>query len=75
MNGSAVYEPWIEKAGGGTRRKMLEVVLERKELTRAQLSTLSGCSIRSSGFKNNLSWMRVNKLVDTVGETVKLMPV
>ena len=77
-NGSgnpAVYLPWIEKAGGGTRRKMLEVVLERKELTRAQLSTLSGCSIRSSGFKNNLSWMRVNRLVDTEGEVVKLMSV
>lgn len=77
-NGSGnpiVYMPWLEKAGGGTRRKMLEVVLERKELTRAQLSTLSGCSIRSSGFKNNLSWMRVNRLVDTEGEVVKLMPV
>ena len=77
-NGSGdpvIYMPWLEKAGGGTRRKMLEVVLERKELTRAQLSTLSGCSIRSSGFNNNLSWMRVNRLIDTEGEVVKLMSV
>jgi len=74
VNGE-VYKPWLEKAGGGTRRRMLEVVLDRKELTRAQLSTLSGCSIRSSGFKNNLSWMRVNRLVDTEGEVVKLMSV
>lgn len=74
VNGE-VYKPWLEKAGGGTRRKMLEVVLDRKEVTRAQLSTLSGCSIRSSGFKNNLSWMRVNRLIDTEGETVKLMSV
>lgn len=70
----AVYQPWLSKAGSGTCRKMLEVVLDRKRLTRAQLSTLSGCSIRSSGFKNNLSWLRTNRLVKTEGEIVELMP-
>lgn len=78
-NGAAaddsVYEPWLQKAGGGKRRRMLEVVIERKELTRAQLSTLSGTSINSSGFKNSLSWMKVNQLVDVTGERVILRSV
>lgn len=77
-NGSAdhsVYTPWLHKAGGGKRRKMLEVVIERKELTRAQLSTLSGTSINSSGFKNSLSWMKVNQLVDVTGDRVILRQV
>lgn len=70
-----VYDPWLQKAGNGKRRRMLEVVIERRELTRAQLSTLSGTSINSSGFKNSLSWMRVNKLVNVEGEKVALMSV
>lgn len=70
-----VYGPWLEKAGGGKRRKMLEVVIERREVTRAQLSTLSGTSINSSGFKNSLSWMKVNQLVDVEGDVVRLKAV
>lgn len=70
-----VYHPWLEKAGGGKRRRMLEVVIERKEVTRAQLSTLSGTSINSSGFKNSLSWMKVNQLVDVEGDSVRLKAV
>jgi hypothetical protein len=70
-----VYTPWLEKAGGGKRRKMLEVVIERREVTRAQLSTLSGTSINSSGFKNSLSWMKVNQLVDVEGDVVRLKAV
>jgi hypothetical protein len=68
----SIYEPWLEKAGGGKRRRMLEVVIERKEVMRAQLSTLSGTSINSSGFKNSLSWMKVNQLVDVEGDAVRL---
>lgn len=70
-----VYTPWLQKAGNGKRRKMLEVVIERKEVTRAQLSTLSGTSINSSGFKNSLSWMKVNQLVDVEGDVVRLKAV
>lgn len=72
---AGIYNPWLEKAGGGKRRKMLEVVIERKEVTRAQLSTLSGTSINSSGFKNSLSWMKVNQLVDVEGDVVRLKAV
>jgi hypothetical protein len=70
-----VYTPWLQKAGNGKRRKMLEVVIQRKEVTRAQLSTLSGTSINSSGFKNSLSWMKVNQLVDVEGDVVRLKAV
>jgi len=68
-----VYAPWLDKAGRGKRHRMLEVVLERKELTRAQLSTLSGTSFSSSGFKNSLSWMKTNKLVEVEGDVVRLV--
>lgn len=70
-----VYAPWLAKAGDGKRRRMLEVMTERAELTRAQLATLAAVSIRSSTFRNNLSWMRVNKLVEVEGETVRLLRV
>lgn len=70
-----VYTPWLQRAGGGKRGKMLQVVIERKEVTRAQLSTLSGTSINSSGFKNSLSWMKVNQLVDVEGDSVRLKAV
>ncbi len=72
---ASVYQPWIEKAGNGKRRRMLEVVIDRQELTRAQLSTLSGTSINSSGFKNSLSWMRTNRLVNVEGDVVRLCEV
>jgi hypothetical protein len=75
MADASVYEPWLHKAGNGTRRRMFEVILQRRELTRPQLSTLSGVSINSSGFKNNLSWYRVNKLVDVEGDIVRLRQV
>ena len=71
----SVYTPWLQRAGGGKRGKMLQVVIERKEVTRAQLSTLSGTSINSSGYKNSLSWMRVNQLVDVEGDIVRLRAV
>lgn len=69
-----VYSPWLNRIGG-KRRKMLEVIISRRELTRAQLSTLSGCSINSSGFKNSLSWMKVNKLINVEGDKVTLAPI
>lgn len=71
----AVYEPWLEKAGGGKRRAMLAVMVERGELTRSQLATLAAVSIRSSTYRNNLSWMKVNKLVEVEGDHIRLMAV
>ena len=65
------WQTWLQKAGGGARGKMLAVVIERGQLTRPQLTTLAGVSIRSSTFRNGLSWMRSNKLVTVEGDIVR----
>jgi len=72
----AVYEPWLVKAGrGGARRRMLDVMIERREATRSQLATLAGISPRSGPFRSHLSWLKVNGLVDVEGGTVRLKAV
>lgn len=65
------WQPWLEKAGNGARRNMLTVVIERGEVTRSQLATLACVSIRSSTFRNGLSWMRSNKLVSVEGDVLR----
>jgi hypothetical protein len=53
--------------------KNIEVLIERPELTRVQLATLGGVSFKSSTFRNYLSWLKRNGLVETPDfETVKL---
>jgi hypothetical protein len=78
-NGSAsavdrrIYEPWLAKAGKAGCRRLLEVLIERPELKRVQLATLGGVSFRSSTFRNYLSWLKRNGLIETPDfETVKL---
>lgn len=70
---ASIYEPWLVKAGQrGARRRMLEVMITRREATRSQLATLASISPRSGPFRNYLSWLRSNGLVETDGDTVRL---
>jgi hypothetical protein len=69
---STVYAPWLDRAGRGGRRKMLEVLIDKRELTRNQLATLATISFRSRAFRDYLSWLRRNGLISTAGEMVKL---
>jgi uncharacterized protein DUF87 len=67
------FEPWLAKAGRAGCKRLLEVLIERGELTRAQLGTLSGVSSKSGTFRNYLSWLRRNGLANTEGDKVKLI--
>lgn len=71
----AAYEPWLQRAGDGKRKAMLEVLLDRREVTRSQLATLAVVSIRSSTFRNNMSWLKRNNLAEIEGQNVKLIGV
>jgi hypothetical protein len=71
----AAYDPWLAKAGQRGCRRMLETLLDRPELTRPQLGTLAGCSFKSSTFRNYLSWLKRNGLIEATGDVVKLRAV
>jgi len=68
----AAYEPWLRKAGQAGCRRLLETLLERPTLSKAQLGTLAGVSYKSSTFRAYMSWLRRNGLIETEGEMVKL---
>lgn len=70
-----VWTPWLQKAGRRGCRRMLEVLIERGELTRNQLGTLSNVASTKSTFRNYLSWLKGNGLVETDGEKVRLKAV
>lgn len=71
----SAYEPWLAKAGKAGCRRLLENLIERPELTRNQLGTLSGVASTSGTFRNYLSFLKRNGLVDVDGETVRLRTV
>ena len=73
----SVYEVWRQKAGSekALRRRMLDFLIERKELTKNQLATLCGSSPRGGNWNNSLSWLRTNQLAETDGKKIRLIPV
>ena len=69
---AAVFEPWKARLGDGPA-KMIDALLSRGgELTKHQLSTLSGYSISSSTFDAYLSRLRRNGLIETQNNLVRL---
>lgn len=66
----SVYEPWLAKAGRASERRMLEVVIERQEVSRGQLMTLSGCA--RSTYNSAIAWLKRNQLVTVEGDTIRL---
>jgi hypothetical protein len=71
----SVWEPWLQKAGQRGCKRMLEVLIEKGELTRNQLGTLSNVASTKSTFRNYLSWLKTNGLVEVSGDSVKLRAV
>jgi hypothetical protein len=67
----SVYEPWLQKASRTGCRRLLETLLDRPQLTKAQLSTLSGTP-QNSTFRAYVAWLKRNGLVDVEGDMVKL---
>jgi len=71
---SSVYAPWLEKAGKRGSKRLLEIMIARGEVTRTQLATLAGIA-QSGTFRNYLSWLKSNGLVEVQGEQVRLRPI
>lgn len=71
----SVYEPWLQKAGRKGCRRMLEILVERGQLTRNQLGTLAGIPNGKRTFRAYLSWLKTNGLVEVIGEDIKLRAV
>lgn len=71
----SVYVPWLSKAGKRGCRRMLEVLMDKPELTRTQLATLSAIGPTTQTFKNYLSWLKTNGLVDVDEDVVRLKAV
>lgn len=72
---AAVWEPWLSKAGKKGCRRMLEILMERREVTRTQLGTLAGVASSGGTFKTYLSWLKTNGLVEVDGDKIRLRAV
>lgn len=66
---AAAFEQWKEKLGAGPA-KLINILLERGELTRVQLKTLAGYSRRS--MDNFISTLNANQLIVKNGGNVAL---
>jgi hypothetical protein len=67
----SVWEPWIQKLGGRCGR-MIESLLERGQLTRTQLATITEQSANSGSFATNLARLNTNGLIEKEGDKIKL---
>jgi hypothetical protein len=72
VDGSA-YEAWKQKLGGACGR-MIDALLQRSELTRMQLATLTNQSPKSGSFATNLARLNTNGLIEKDGDKIKLRP-
>ena len=68
----SIYGPWLQKAGQRGCRRMLEILIQRRQLTKNQLGTLAGVASTKSTFRAYMAWLRANGLIETDGETVRL---
>lgn len=66
-----VWEPWKQKLGKRPGM-MIEALLQRGELTRTQLATLTEQSPNSGGYANNLSMLNRNGLLEKHGDKLRL---
>lgn len=69
-----IWEPWIQKLGGRCGR-MIEALMERGQLTRAQLATLTEQSSTSGSFATNLAKLNTNGLILKEGDKISLAKV
>lgn len=68
---AAVWEPWIQKLGGKCG-KMIEALMQRGELTRTQLATLTEQSSTSGSFATNIAKINTNGLIEKEGDKIRL---
>jgi hypothetical protein len=70
-----IWEPWLAKAGRMGCRRMLEALIQKGELTRSELGIHSHVASTKSTFRNYLSWLKSNGLIEIDGEKVRLKAV
>lgn len=71
---SAALGKWLERAGKRNAcRRMLETLIEHREVSRSQLGTLSIVSARGSSFRNSMGWLKKNGLISVKGDQVRLI--
>jgi hypothetical protein len=68
---SEIWEPWKVKLGKRPAQ-MIDALLDRGELTRTQLATLTGQSPGSGSYANNLSQLNKNGLLEKNGDKLSL---
>jgi len=68
----AIYDPWLVRARKRGCGRMLEVLLDKPELTKNQLGTLAGVAAGKRTFRAYVYWLKANGLVDVEGDTVRL---
>lgn len=68
----SVFDPWLKKAGRAGAKRMLEILIERTELTKNQLATLAGVPAANSTFRAYMAWLKRNGLVNVEGDMVRL---
>jgi len=68
---SPVWDAWKQKLGLRPA-SMIDALLERGELTRTQLATLTGQSPTSGSYANNLSALNRNGLIEKNGDKLRL---
>ena len=69
----SVYDPWLKKCPKEGIRKMLELLIDKREATRHQLSTWAGVAPNTS--YDYLGWLRRAGLVEIDGSTIRLRAV
>lgn len=70
-----LFEPMLLKAGKKGCRRMLELMIDRRELTKTQLGTLAGVPAGKSTFRGYMAWLKSNGLIEVEGETVRIKAV
>jgi regulator of replication initiation timing len=69
------YQLLLEKARARGCGKMLEVLLDRPQLTKNQLGILAGVPAAKSTFRAYMAWLKRAGLVEVEGDSVKLRAV
>lgn len=68
---ASIWEPWKQKLGGRVAQ-MIQVLMERGQLTRTQLATLTGQSPGSGSFATNLARLNTNGLIEKEADKISL---
>lgn len=70
----SIYDPWLVRAGRAGCKRLLEILIERGQVTKHQLSTLAAVPMNST-FRSYMAWLKRNGLAQVEGDNVCLRAV